>query len=93
MGILTIERLGGLAGFGGAHLKSEGRLLLAELSPVDQGIVEALFRGGSKPAARNMNDGFTYRITRDRDGRQETIEVPEAAVPAAVAASVKDTLR
>ena len=36
MGMLTIERLGGLAGFGGPNLKSEGRLALADLSPGDR---------------------------------------------------------
>ena len=93
MGMLTIERLGGLAGFGGPNLKSEGRLALADLSPGDRAKVEQLFAGGSKPAVRNTNDVFNYRITRQTDGRSQTIEVPESLVPESLRSSVKDTLR
>lgn len=93
MSILTIERRGGLAGFGGVNLKSEGRIALADLVQADQARVEELFRQGSKPTPRNTNDAFTYRITLDRGGRKQTIEVPESDVPGALAASVRDTLR
>jgi hypothetical protein len=93
MGILTIERLGGLAGFGGPHLKSEGQLAFADLLPDDQAKVEKLFAGGSKPAVRNTNDVFNYRITRQKDGRPQSIEVPESLVPESLRASVKDTLK
>ena len=40
--ILKIERLGGIAGFGGPNLKSEGEYALADLSAADQERVEAL---------------------------------------------------
>lgn len=90
---LTIERLGGLAGFGGPNIKSEGQLNSSDLSPADQAKVEKLFEGGSVPPVKNTNDVFNYRITRQKDGRSQTIQVPESLVPAALASSVKDTLK
>jgi len=93
MGMLTIERLGGLAAFGGPHLKSEGQLAFADLPPDDQAKVEKLFDGGSKPAVRNTNDVFNYRITRQKGGCSQSIEVPESLVPEALRSSVKDTLK
>ena len=93
MGKLTIERLGGVAGFGGPHLKSEGQLAVADLSPDDRAKVEKLFESGSKPPVKNTNDVFNYRITRQKDGRSQIIEVPESVVPTALISSVKDTLK
>ena len=93
MGKLTIERLGGFAGFGGPHLKSEGQLALADLSPDDRAKVEKLFEIGSKPPVKKTNDVFNYRITLQNDGRSQTVEVPESLVPAALISSVKDTLK
>lgn len=93
MDMLTIERRGGIAGFGGPNLKSEGQLALADLSAADQERVKKLFAGGSKPPARNTGDMFRYRITLQSSAGSQTIEVPENLVPAALAASVKDVLR
>ena len=91
---LSIERLGGLAGFGvSPNIKSEGEVDSSDLSPEDQAKVEKLFESGSVPPAKNTNDVFSYRITRQKDGRSQTIQVPESLVPAALASSVKDTLR
>ena len=56
MSKLTIERLGGLLGFGGPNLKSEGQLDFSDLSPDDQAKVEKLFEGGSVPPVKNTND-------------------------------------
>ena len=87
---LKIERVGGLAGFGGPHLKSRGELALTDLSSADHKTVEALFANPKSVAAPppGQADAFRYRITRGT----ETIEVPEHAVPAAIRNSVKDTL-
>jgi hypothetical protein len=90
---LTIERLGGIAGFGGPNIKSEGQLDFSDLSPDDQAKVEKLFEGGSVPPVKNTIDVFNYRITRQKDGRSETIQVPESLVPAALISSVKDSFR
>ena len=93
MGMLTIERLGGLAGFGGANLKSEGQLDFADLSSADQATIERLFEGAGKARPGNTADAFRYRITRLKNGRRQSIEAPESGVPQSLIASVKDTLR
>lgn len=87
---LKIERVGGVAGFGGPHLKSRGELAVSDLSPADQKAVAGLFAGTTKaaPAHPGQADAFTYRITRGA----QTIDVPEHAVPAALRNSVKDVL-
>lgn len=96
MGELTIERVGGMAGFGlpGSRVRSLGRMAFEGLSPADQTAVEALFRShGQLAAAAAVPDGFRYRITRTAAAGAETVEAPEAAVPAALRDSVKDELR
>jgi hypothetical protein len=95
MGTLKIERIGGLAGFGvpGSNVRSSGEQSISALSANDQASVEALFRN---PKARHgsgqMRDGFRYRITRTADGKDQTVEVPESAVPSALKACVTDKL-
>lgn len=95
MGELTIERVGGMAGFGlpGSRVRSLGRMAFEGLSPADQTAVEALFRSHGQLAAAAVPDGFRYRITRTAAAGAETVEAPEAAVPAALRDSVKDELR
>ena len=87
---LKIERVGGVAGFGGPHLKSRGELALSDLSPADQKTVESLFADPKKVPATHPGqaDAFSYRITRGA----HTIEIPEHAVPATIKNSVKDVL-
>ena len=82
-----------MASFGSSNLRSEGQLEASDLSPEDQAKVEKLFEGGSVPPVKNTNDVFSYRITREKDGHSQTIEVPESLVPAALASSVKDSFR
>jgi hypothetical protein len=91
-GTLKVERVGGLAGFGGPHLKSRGEIAVDSLAPADQARIDTLFTGGSKPAAAGTGDMFRYRLTRSTPKGEQTIEVPGAVVPAAVANSVKDVL-
>lgn len=87
---LKIERVGGVAGFGGPHLKSRGEVALSDLSLADQKTVESLFADPKKvPASRSgQADTFSYRITRGA----QTIEIPEHAVPSTIKSSVKDVL-
>jgi hypothetical protein len=98
MSVLKIERLGGVAGFGGPHLKSRGECALAELSAADQAAVESLFASAGKGKARGlpdqgkMRDGFSYRISRQTATGTAEVVVPESMVPAALVSSVKDTL-
>jgi hypothetical protein len=95
MSNLKIEKLGGLAGVGlpGSKMKSSGEQSMSALSADDQAAVEAMFRD---PKARQhspqMRDGFRYRITRTVNGKAQSVEVPESAVPAALQACVTDRL-
>jgi len=94
MGILKVERIGGLAGFGGAksRLKSDGEIAFSALPLSDQKAVEALFKAGGKPKQPQMRDGFSYRVSRGGTAAGETILVPEDKMPAALIACVKDRI-
>jgi hypothetical protein len=94
MGVLKVERIGGLAGFGGARsrLKSDGEIAFSSLSLSDQKAVDALFKGDSKSAPSQMRDGFSYRLTRGGGAAGDTILVPEDRMPAALIACVKDRI-
>lgn len=99
MAVFKIERVGGLAGFGGpgARIASRGELAASALSAEEHSAVEALFKRhatgktGSR-AAPPVADGFRYRISRTGAQGAETIEVPESDVPAALVRCVKDEL-
>jgi hypothetical protein len=95
MSTLKIERIGGLAGFGvsGSRLRSSGEQAMSALSAADQAMVEDLFHNPERHKGSGQErDAFRYRITRNRNGRDETVEVPEAAVPQALKACVSDKL-
>jgi hypothetical protein len=94
MSTLNVERLGGFAGMGGmaSHVRSRGELDAAALSPSEKDAVEKLFHAGGKTGAGKMCDGFRYRISRSTPVGDETIEVHESAVPAAIAKCVHDEL-
>ena len=89
---LTIERIGGLGGFGlpGSRLRSHGKLAVSELSDADRSAVERLFKGGRAAPDSNNPHGFRYRITRETDSGPQTVEAPESEVPAALSGVVKD---
>jgi len=94
MATLHIEKVGGLAGFGGArsHLRSRGQIDMEALSPADRRDVEILFQGGSANDLPRAADEFTFRISRTTAAGTETVEAPESRVPAALASCVKDEL-
>jgi len=94
MSKLHVERIGGLAGFGGArsHLRSHGEIDLETLSAEDQRAVQSLFQSQGSAEPSQVRDGFLYRIARTTPGGVETIEVPEDVVPAAIRECVKDEL-
>jgi hypothetical protein len=95
MAILQVERIGGLAGFGGggSHLRSHGQVDLASLSSQEQEAVEALFQSDRKKTqSSKMRDGFRYKISRTTPSGTETVEAAESAVPPAIAQCVKDEL-
>jgi hypothetical protein len=89
MTVVHVEKLGGLPAIGSPRsaLRSCGEIALSDLSKADRAALDALFRNPPPAAPSAVRDGFRYRITRGAD----TIEIPEAAVPRAVAACVKDT--
>ena len=95
MGTLKIEKIGGLAGFGlpGSRIKSSGESAISALSPADQAWVEASFQKPPRSQEEGRErDTHRYRITRTKDGHEQTIEVPEALVPHALRACVTDKL-
>jgi hypothetical protein len=92
VGELKVEQLGGLAGFGGPHLKSWGVVDLSSLSQVDRVAVEALFERNKRtpvplegPA---QSDQFHYRLTRGTPTGSETVEALESELPEVLKASV-----
>jgi hypothetical protein len=91
MAILHVERIGGLANFGGARarVRSHGKVDTSVLSATERKVVESLFESReSEPLG--VADGFRYRITRTTDAGTETVVAPESAVPATIASCVKD---
>jgi len=95
---LHVERLGGLAGFGAgrSHIRSAGQVEGNALPPAAQQVVEQLFKAGGASAARRakslVRDGFSYRLTRTTEAGEQTIEVPESAMPPELIACVRDEL-
>lgn len=96
---LVVERVGGLAGFGGAgaRLRSRGHIALETLAPADRRAVECLFESpAAQPGAPQpdspLRDGFRYRLSRACESGTQTVEVAEASLPAAVIGCVRDEL-
>ena len=89
--IIEVERVGGLAGFGGSRLKSAGDVALSDLSPADRQLLDRLFHSAPEADAPKP-DAFVYRITRHDGGAPNTIHVSEEHVPAAIRQCVKTTL-
>lgn len=91
---LHVERIGGLAGFGGprSRIRSRGEIDVATLSNADRTVVERLFRSHGQSQPAQARDTFRYRISRTTAAGVETIEAPEDAVPAALSQCVKDEL-
>lgn len=95
MAIWQIEKLGGLANFGGgrSRVRSVGLLDTSLLPASELKDAEALFQTATKTAVKVQGaDGFRYRITRSTATGLETIEVPESLVHPAITSSVKDEL-
>lgn len=95
MATLHVERLGGLANFGGthAHVRSHGYLETGALSDSEQQAVEVLFQSRRKAKATQPGgDAFRYKISRTTSAGTETIEVPESLVPTALVRCVNDEL-
>lgn len=92
--VLTIERIGGLGGFGlpGSRIRSRGTISLDALSAEDRDHVMALFASHAASTPAGHPDGFIYRLTRRTAAGDETVEVPESAVPQALIAGIRDEI-
>jgi hypothetical protein len=94
MSKLTIERIGGLAGFGGenSRLRSHGEIDIDELSKEHKKAIEDLFASKGKAEKTSARDNFRYRISRKTTHGTESIEVDEDKIPDPVKQSVKDEI-
>jgi len=93
MGLLHMERVGGVAGFGTtrSRIRSHGQCDLATLSRDEAQRIEALFQSQAAPPS-SAADTFNLRLTRDTPAGAETVVVPESAVPSRLLACIKDEL-
>jgi hypothetical protein len=90
--LVKVERVGGLAGFGGPRLKSAGEVAMSALSAADRKAIEAMFRVAARAGA-GKPDGFVYRITMSSGGVTKTVDVSGERVPEAIRKCVKSTLK
>ena len=91
---LTIERLGGFAGFGAppAKIRGRGRVDLDRLSANDRATVDALFASDPHTPHQSSADAFRYKISRGSGEHAESVEVPEGALPSSITSAVTDEL-
>jgi hypothetical protein len=94
MSKLKIERIGGLAGFGGqnSHLRSTGEIAIDMLSSNDRKTIEDLFSSREKTVQNTTGDGFFYRITRTTSDGIESIEAAEEKIPSTIIQVIKDEI-
>jgi hypothetical protein len=92
MASLTIERIGGIAGFGGlnSRLRSRGEIDTKDLSNEEKQTVEELFSSVKNTESSNTADTFKYKISRMTSEGLESIEADEDKVPLSLIQSVKD---
>jgi hypothetical protein len=91
---ISVEKHGGFAGFGGAHLKSKGECALDALSQQDRDAIDTLFRDPTKaPTAPGDGDPSThYHLTRVVDGQAHSVDVPEPLLPHSLRSCVRDVI-
>lgn len=92
MPILHVERIGGLANFGGtrSRVRSYGQLDTSALSAKELKTVDSLFQSHGATDHPKTADSFRFRLTRTTATGTETIVAPEAVIPATIASCVKD---
>ena len=86
---VTIEPVGGFAGAGspGGHVRSRGHVAWSALSEADRAMVERLFKQKAP-----VDANFYYRLTRQTDGKTETVDALPDQVPRALIDSIQTTL-
>ena len=95
MSKLTIERIGGYTGIGGAnsHVRSSGEIETKDLSKEDKQTVKDLFMSKKSAESPITSDSFLYKISRMTSKGIETIEASEDRIPFSLIQSVKDEFR
>jgi|GraSoiStandDraft_45_1057281.scaffolds.fasta_scaffold346928_2 hypothetical protein len=92
---LTIERKGGIGGFGQGNspVKSSGELDLSSLSAAQKTHIEALFANpGAHQGTGKVSHSFRYCLSRKAGGKEQSVEVDESAVPEWISRVVTDRL-
>jgi hypothetical protein len=86
---ITIEQMGGFVGPNtpGGHIRMRGSVAWSALSEADRATIDKLFT-----AKAPVNANFYYRLSRQVDGRTETMDALPGQVPEVLVASVKTTL-
>lgn len=92
MGILHMERIGGVAGFGTtrSRIRSQGQVDTTSLTSAEVQAVERLFKTPAPVTA--TADAFTLRLTRSNEEGIHSVVVPESMVPPALLRHLKDEL-
>jgi hypothetical protein len=87
--VIGIEQMGGFVGPNGpgGHLRMRGSVAWSALSEADRATVDHLFT-----AKASVSANFYYRLTRQVEGRIETVDALPEQVPQALVASVHTTL-
>jgi len=94
MSSYIVEKLGGIAGFGGpsARIRSTGRIEFSSLVETDQQFLMNLFAHKPELNQKLCPDELKYRITTGSDERQMAIELPESLTPSFIKKCVRDEL-
>ncbi len=89
MSDVTIEQMGGFVGGNtpGGHVRMRGSIAWSALSDADRARLDQLFT-----AKTPVNANFYYRLTRQVDGRTETVDALPEQVPQTLVARVQTTL-
>ena len=89
MSDVTIEQMGGFIGPNspGGHVRMRGSVAWSALSEADRATLDRLFATKTP-----VNANFYYRLTRQTDGRTETVDALPDQVPQALVARVQTTL-
>jgi len=98
MSTLTIERLGGLVGFGhpGSNVKSRGQVEWEQL-PHETGKQSTSYSLNTVALSKASNPRrcatpFVYRLSRSAGKGAESVEVSEECVPVALLQYIRDEL-
>jgi hypothetical protein len=89
MAEVTIEQKGGFVGPGGpgGKVRMVGHVAWSALSEADRAAIDRLFA-----AKTPVNANFYYHLTRQADGRTETVDALPEQIPPSLIASIQTTL-